>query len=434
MAEPPSDDDVELALKLLDLWDNGRGISKSELERRTWEDGSSHGRRFDRFMRRTLQIETTGRARQTDLIEDLQTQVRSLGAQPVGTPAAEWETQLQQARASCLQALRVWNDPLSSFRTGAFSLLFVTAWNSLSLAVLQRGGEEWRKLDFDGQPTLFDGVEQSLDTLDLISRAFGGTPHRGMRENVARWVELRNATAHRHLPGLDVTVIPFAQAGLLNFENALTSEFGAEYSLAESLSVPLQLSGFRDPGVLASARKLHASLPLDVQTLLGRAEAVPDEVLNDPTYMIRVAFVPVPRSSANNPDAVAYFVRPGEVPAELADALDQFVVLSRPVARHGFRPSEVVSEVCRRTGMKFTTAMHAEACRKLGVRPPKGQHDRTMNLNYAEYLTSYKSYLYTQAWIDRLVAEFAEPQGFAALTGVSPVHISVPHPPETHDG
>ena len=217
MAEQPSDDDVELALKLLDLWDNGRGISKSELERRTWEDGSSRGRRFDRFMRRTLQIETTGRARQTDLIEDLQTQVRSLGAQPVGTDVAEWETQLQQARASCQQALRVWNDPLSSFRTGAFSLLFVTAWNSLSLAVLQRGGEEWRKLDFDGQPTLFDGVEQSLDTLDLISRAFGGTPHRGMRENVARWVELRNATAHRHLPGLDVTVIPFAQAGLLNF-------------------------------------------------------------------------------------------------------------------------------------------------------------------------------------------------------------------------
>ena len=198
--------------------------------------------------------------------------------------------------------------------------------------------------------------------------------------------------------------------------------------------MPLQLSGFRDPGVLASARKLHASLPLDVQTLLGRAEAVPDEVLNDPTYMIRVAFVPVPRSSANNPDAVAYFVRPGEVPAELADALDQFVVLSRPVARHGFRPSEVVSEVRRRTGLKFTTAMHAEACRKLGVRPPKGQHDRTMNLNYAEYLTSYKSYLYTQAWIDRLVAEFAEPQGFADLTGVSPVHISVPHPPETQDG
>ena len=67
--------------------------------------------------------------------------------------------------------------------------------------------------------------------------------------------------------------------------------------------------------------------------------------------------------------------------------------------------------------------MHAQVCRALGVRPAKGQHDRTMNLNYAEYLTSYKSYLYTQAWIERLVAEFAEPDRFAELTGTDPVRI-----------
>ena len=312
---------------------------------------------------------------------------------------------------------------MSSFRTGAFSLLFVTAWNSLSLAVLRRDDKEWRKFDSAGDPTLFDGVEQSLDTLDLIRRAFPGSGHSGARENVVRWVELRNATAHRHLPALDISVIPFAQAGLLNFENALSNEFGPEYSIADRLSVPLQLSGFRDPGVLASSKKLHSSLPLDVQALLGRAEAVPEEVLNDPTYMIKVAFVPVVRSSANNPDAVAYFVRPGEVPPELSDALDQFVVLTRPAARHGFRPSDVVNQVRDRTGLKFTTNMHAQVCRALGVRPPKGQTDRTMKLNYAEYLTSYKSYLYTQAWIDRLVAEFSESGRFAELTGVPPVSI-----------
>lgn len=422
--DDPAEDDIELAHKLLDLWDSGKGISKSELERRTWDDGSSHGRRFDRFIRRTLHIETTGRARQTDLIEELRTQVRSLGAQPVRTTSAEWETQLQQARASCLEALRVWNDPLSSFRTGAFSLLFVTAWNSLSLAVLQRDDKEWRELDIAGEPTLFDGVEKSLDTLDLIGSAFPGAEHRGLHANVARWVELRNATAHRHLPALDVSVIPFAQAGLLNFEDALSGQFGSEYSIADRLSVPLQLSGFRDPGVLASTKQLHSSLPLDVQALLGRAEGVPEELLGDPTYMIRVAFVPVVQSSANSPDAVAYFVRPGEVPLELSETLDKYVVLTRPVARHGFRPSDVVSEVRERTGVKFTTAMHAHACRALGVRPLKGQPDRTMNLNYAEYLTSYKSYLYTQAWIDRLASEFADPEKFAELTGAPPASIA----------
>lgn len=65
------------------------------------------------------------------------------------------------------------------------------------------------------------------------------------------------------------------------------------------------------------ARRLRCAAALS-----GSAEAVPDEVLNDPTYMIRAAFVPVRR----------------------------------------------------RAGLKFTTAMHAQACRSLGVRPPNGRY------------------------------------------------------------
>jgi hypothetical protein len=66
------------------------------------------------------------------------------------------------------------------------------------------------------------------------------------------WVDLRISVAHRHLPALDVAVIPLAQAGLLNFENALIRELGEDWGLAAQLSVPLQLSGFRDPEVSAA--------------------------------------------------------------------------------------------------------------------------------------------------------------------------------------
>ncbi len=72
---------------------------------------------------------------------------------------------------------------------------------------------------------------------------------------------------------MDVVVIPQAQAGLLKLEAVLGEHFGSEYLLGERLSVPLRLAGFRDPGVLASLKKLQASLPLDVQTYLaGQAE------------------------------------------------------------------------------------------------------------------------------------------------------------------
>jgi hypothetical protein len=250
----PHEDDVELAHALLAEWNDGEGASKSELERRVWNDGSSHGRRFDRFIRENLGVPTTKRSKQTDRIADLERQVRGLGRAPVGSEPTLWEIQLQHARNSCVAALRTWNDPTATFRTGAFSLMFVAAWNSLAIALIDRGNGEWRKVDRAGAVKIKDGVEQSLDTVDLAALAFPGGERRGLRENIRFWLDLRNCVAHRHLPGLDTSVIAYAQAGLLNIEGVLADEFGPEYSLSETLSVPLQLSGFRDPGVLGLAR------------------------------------------------------------------------------------------------------------------------------------------------------------------------------------
>ena len=137
--------------------------------------------------------------------------------------------------------------------------------------------------------------------------------------------------------------------------------------------MPLQLSGFRDPGVLSSRKKLQAALPPDVQAVLARAETESPELLADQTFMMRVAFLPVVPASGRNPDAVAYFVKPGAVPTELAEALDQYVVL--PKVAMGSRPNlaatAVISEVERRTGWRFNSQNHADAARHLGVRPPK---------------------------------------------------------------
>jgi hypothetical protein len=435
----PSDDDTELAQRLLRDWNQGRGISKSQLEIQTWGDATSHGRHFDRFVRVTLGVNTSRPSRQTDRISELERQVRGLGGVPIGREVKPWEVQLQQGRESCLEALRVWNDPVTRFRTGAFSLLFVTAWNSLAIAAVERAGGEWRKVNDDGAIRVGrNGEEQARETSDLLGEAFSGEERRGLRENVQFWVDLRNCVAHRHLPPLDALVIPHAQAGLLNIEGVLVDDFGPEYALAESLNVPLQLSGFRDPGVLSSRRKLQAALPPDVQAVLARAEIESPELLADQTFMMRVAFLPVVPASGRNPDAVAYFLKPGAVPTELAEALDQYVILPKIAmgSRPNFAATKVISEVERRTGWRFNTQNHADAARHLGARPPKGDPDRTVDLRFSEYITSFKRYLYSQAWIDHLVAELSSPDGFKATTGkdASPLNRVVERLPPVGDG
>ena len=244
MSSEPSDDDVRLAQRLYAEWDQGRGTKKSALERREWDDGKSHGRRFDRFIRQTLGLETNQPSKQSDRIAALEGQLRHAGQRPVGTTSPAWEAQLQHTRAASLSAVRIWNDPTAVFRTGSFALLLVTAWNSLAIAVLQKRGEEWRELDANGEPKLKNGEPKARGTKLLVGDARRGSEHEALRRNVQWWIDLRNLVAHRHLPALDVTTIPYAQASLLNFEYVLADDFGDDFTLGSALTVPLQLTGF----------------------------------------------------------------------------------------------------------------------------------------------------------------------------------------------
>ena len=246
-----SADDLELAQRLYAEWEGGK--PRSRIERETWGDGSSHGRRFDRFIHVTLGVSTRRRSKQSERIDDLERQIRGLGRHPAGRAPLNWERQLQHGREACLAALRTWNDPASVFRTGSFAVLFVVAWNSLAIAVIERAGGEWRDHDVAHE-------DYSRHVMDLVGEAFGGDDHVGLRENVLFWVDLRNAVAHRQLPALDALVIPEAQAGLLNFERTLVTSFGEEYALGERLcpTPALGLPRSRCPQVHALAASFAA--------------------------------------------------------------------------------------------------------------------------------------------------------------------------------
>jgi hypothetical protein len=416
----PNETDVALARALLAEWDEGRGTSKSEIERRVWNDGGAHGRRFDRFIRQTLGVATNRPSKQTDRISELEAQLRRLGVAPTGAELEEWEEQLHHGRHAALAALRAWNDPLAPFRTQAFALLLVAAWNSVALSVLERAGDEWRELDDTGQPRLVSGRQVAKTTGELVGAALPGPRLLGTRRNIEFWIGLRNHVAHRHLPALDMTVIPQAQSALLNFETVLAEHFGDDYLLGESLSVPLQLTGFRDPGVLSSVKRLQASLPLDVQTYLADQWELNADLADDPTYMLRVTFVPTVPSSGRNPDVIAYFVRPGDVTEDLGQALKEYTVLSKMVTppRPNLIATQVIEAVRDQIPFKFNMTMHTAASRTLKARPPGDAPDQTAtDARYCEYVGSVKRHLYNQAWVDRLVAELSTADGFTAATG-----------------
>jgi hypothetical protein len=318
MNEISDDQNRQLAGRLLGAWKSGR--SKTQLELETW-GSSDAGRAFDAFVTRWLGLADPRRPSSGDRIERLEARLRQFGIPPDGDDALwTWESQLFHARESMLEAIRCWNDPVSRFRSSTFSLLGVTAWNALAIALLMRDGRCW----WDSPDAAFDQAGEtdpiepkSLGTRELLALAFGTASSAALRANVQFWIELRNRVAHRRIPALDLRVAPEAQALLLNFEIILINEFGPEWALGDQMWIALQLAGFRDAGALESVRRAQAALPVDVQILLDRRWTdLADEIRHDPAYALRVLFVPVVPNSGRGAEAEVSFVPPGTVSPE----------------------------------------------------------------------------------------------------------------------
>ncbi len=119
---------------------------------------------------------------------------------------------------------------------------------------------------------------------------------------------------------------------------------------------------------------------------------------------------------------------------------------SRPIIEvvdHGrVAAADVLADVRRRTGQRLGTVAHARLARRLGVRPPAGEPDATVDARYAVYESTERRFSYTKAWIDRLVRELQEDDGSESddrsngrsATIVGPVADPAANGEPDHDG
>ncbi len=125
------DEHRRLAAEMYERWQSGE--KKSPLEIEYWGDATSHGKHFTSYTKRWLGVTTETKSSQTQHIERLEGLLRSNGISP--TDAGDLDEQFRlpaKARESALSALRGYNDPLAGFRTEAFIVLMIIAWNSCS--------------------------------------------------------------------------------------------------------------------------------------------------------------------------------------------------------------------------------------------------------------------------------------------------------------
>ncbi len=334
---------------------------------------------------------------------------------------------LEGAKEEALLAVDLYNQPARPRRLEGFLVHMHLAWLYLLHAEFRRRNVNYYYRLPNGRYEKVDGEPKSWDLQRSVAERW---PEMGaVRANLELTVALRNKIEHRYHQAIAIATAGYAQALLLNFEEELTSQFGPQESLGEHLRFPIFIGSITAAGRV-KMDQLRATLPKNTKDFLARFDADLDPAIaDDQRYEFRVNLVPKlgPKSQA---DASLTFVRE----ADLSDAeratlqglgrTGTVVVREqkRPVASAGLvKPSYAAPLIEERIPFRFGVHHVVRAWKRLNCRPPAGSRSpEHTDERYCVYDEPHRDYLYTPAFVEKIVREVGTADGFRDFLGLEP--------------
>jgi hypothetical protein len=218
-----------------------------------------------------------------------------------------------KAREAMLHAVQGYNSPRTYFKSEVFIVTAVIAWTYLLHSYYKAKGIDYR------HKRTRDGVEQVDITkhgaekfweLDTCLDQQQCTLDEPTKANLRFLISIRHEIEHQMTRRIDDAISAKLMACCLNFTRALKELVGAEYGLDADLSLALQFSGLtRDQQDILFN---EADLPANIRTMRDEFEhALSDDLVQDPRYAYRVAFIEKVVNSKGKADQVVHFVKAG---------------------------------------------------------------------------------------------------------------------------
>lgn len=206
----------------------------------------------------------------------------------------------------------------------------------------------------------------------------------------------------------------------------VVAEFGPGEGLGDALRLPIFLSTLTEDATSA-VKKAYQLLPSRVRAYIAEFDgALPEDVRNHPSYEFRVYLIPRmgPKTEA---DAAIEFFRVDDLSADELKKLNRMMVIVRekqvPARNLGrFKPSQVAERVKVAIPWIFHLGHHTQCWKHFKVRPAAGDaHPESTDGRYCEYDEVHADYVYTQAWVEKLIWELTPVEGFRAVTATDPL-------------
>jgi hypothetical protein len=213
----------------------------------------------------------------------------------------------------------------------------------------------------------------------------------------------------------------------MNLEALISSLFGSRYALTEQLAVALQFSGLVPAEKRKAAGMLASAAAKTVKDYVEKFRTgLPSSTLNSTKYSFNVYLVPKVANRKQFADAAVEFIKVDEASPEELERLERLNVLIKekhiPISNLDLiKPSEVVAKVKAAIPHQFTMGSHTAAWRHFKIRPQGGVPKP--ELTASEFCVrdcAHNDYLYTRAWVDKLIRELVDPARFQEITGAPP--------------
>jgi hypothetical protein len=345
---------------------------------------------------------------------------------------ARYKHFVEAAKEEALLACDLYNERRRARNLEAFFVHMCIAWNNLLQAVFERDDVCYFYREADGRRfKRVDGEKKSWDLHHAISHYIAGE-NDPVRRNIEFFIGLRNKVEHRldeaQQRAVGDLVAGKSQSLVRNFEAVLVKEFGTAESLAERLHLPLFLSSLTDDAV-KSIKAIRARIPTGVVSYIERFDAaVGEDVAGNPNYEFRVILIPKVGNKTNN-DMAIEFINVNALDAEKRAEFEEALVLVRDrhvevANQNRLKPGEVVKAIKAAGYQNFTSNDHIIAWRHFAVRPASSAANKANTLaKYCVWDRAHNDYLYTEAWVKKLIAELgADPK--AALDSWKPVRAA----------
>lgn len=300
------------------------------------------------------------------------------------------DERLVRAREAMILAVELFNTPRIAFKAGVFSMLSNVAWTYLLHEYYEREGV--KVVNDNGFSLLLSQMTARHDC--PISKQ--------CKQNLVALKEIRDVVEHRVIGIFDKRWLPIFQASCLNFEYYLTKLFGERLTLSADLGFSLQ---FAKMGIEQLAELQSYDVPEHIAALDASLAAKLEEGdADDLEYQFKVVYT---LTNASKAKAHFQFVQPDSAEGK---ELQNVLVKYKPVDDiWPFKPGDVAKSVKKLSGRDFTSDKHQRAWKLYKARPKSDAADpAATNPKYAIYHAPYKSYTYSQGWINFLVAEIAD--------------------------